>query len=82
MKYIVQLRLHPGVKNAAFEYFERRGPNQNPGVELRGAWIGKEADLVFALVEGDDPQQIQAAGASWKQFGQFEVYPVTDIEQY
>lgn len=82
MKYMVQFRLQPGVKNAVVEYFELRGPNRHPGVKFLGAWIGKEADVVFALVEGDNQEHLEAAGESWGQFGEVEVYPVTDVEQY
>jgi hypothetical protein len=82
MKYMVQFRLNPGSKNAVVEYFELRGPNRNPGVKFLGAWIGKGEDVVFVLVEGDDQQHLAAAGASWAQFGEFDVFPVTDVEQY
>ncbi|MDZ4782343.1 MAG: DUF3303 family protein [Planctomycetia bacterium] len=82
MKYMVQFKLRPGVKNQVIDSFELRGPNRNPGVKFLGAWIGNEVEVVFALLEASDDRHLAAAGASWGQFGEFEVFPVTDVEQY
>jgi len=82
MKYMVKFQLQPGVKNKVVESFELRGPNRNPGVKFLGAWIGKETDVVFALVEADNDEHLAAGGDAWRQFGAFEVFPVTDVEQY
>src|SRR6266550_5458735 len=53
MKFMVEFSVKPGDKNKAAQAFEQRGPNRNPGVAFRGAWIGQNADVVFALVESD-----------------------------
>jgi hypothetical protein len=82
MNYMVKFTLKPNSKNALMDHFDLRGPNRNPGVKFVNAWIGKDADVVFALVEGDREDQLQAAGASWSQFGEFEVFPVTDVQAF
>jgi hypothetical protein len=82
MKFMVQFRLKPDMKNKAVEYFENRGPNRNPGVTFRGAWIGKDSDVVFVLVESTDEALVTSVGQSWGQFGTHEAFPVLDIQQY
>ena len=51
MKYMVEFRLKPGSKSKAVEYFESRGPNRNPGVTFRGAWV--VAEILMDRVSGD-----------------------------
>ena len=82
MKFMVQFRLKPDMKSKAVEYFENRGPNRNPGVTFRGAWIGKDSDVVFVLVESTDEALVTSVGQSWGQFGMHEAFPVVDIQQY
>ena len=82
MKFIVQCRLNPGMKNQAVEYFEQRGPNRNPGVTFLGAWVGKDTDAAFVLLEAASGDQVRAGGQAWSEFGAFELFPVLDIQQY
>jgi hypothetical protein len=82
MRFMVEFRLKPGMKDQAVEYFEVRGPSRNPGVTLLGAWIGKDADVVFVLIEGANESQVEAAGQAWSEFGSFERFSVVDVEQY
>lgn len=82
MKFMVEFRLRPGSKNSVVDAFEQRGPNRNPGVTLLGAWVGTRRDLVFALGESDDESLIRQACLSWDDQGDFEIYPVVEIEQF
>ena len=82
MKFMVEFSVKPGDKNKAAQAFEQRGPNRNPGVAFRGAWIGQNADVVFALVESDDESLVTSAAKSWTELGDFRVTPVTDVEQF
>ena len=82
MKFMVEFSVHPGNKNKAVQAFEQRGPNRNPGVTFRGAWIGKNADVVFALVESDDESLVTSAAKSWTELGDSRVTPVIDVEQF
>jgi hypothetical protein len=82
MQFMVEFRLKPGMKNRAVEYFEVRGPNRSPGVTLLGAWIGKEADIAFVLIEGTNEAVVDAASQAWSEFGSFERFAVVDVEQY
>jgi hypothetical protein len=82
MKFIAQFRLNPGIKNQAVEYFESRGPNRNPGVTFLGAWVGKDTDTAFVLLEAASAEQVQAAGQAWSEFGTFELFPVLDVQQF
>lgn len=82
MKFMVQFRLKPGVKNKAIEYFENHSRNRNSGVALQNAWIGKDSDIVFVLVESPDAAHVAAAGQTWSEFGSHEIFPVLDIQQY
>jgi hypothetical protein len=82
MKLIAQFRLNPGMKNKAVEYFEQRGPNRNPGVTFLGAWVGKDTDVAFVLLEASSVDLVQAGGQAWSEFGTFELHPVLDIQQF
>ena len=82
MKFIVELRLQPGMRNKAVEAFEQRGPNRNPGATFKGAWVGKQSDVAFVLVESEDEAHVAKAAQSWAAFGQTQIHSVTDIEQY
>lgn len=82
MKFMVQLQLRPGTKNQAVEAFEQRGPNRNPGVTFRGAWIGAHSDVVFAIVESAAENLVSEAAKSLEAFGACQITPVLDIDQY
>jgi hypothetical protein len=82
MKFMVQFRLKPGSKNKAVACFESRGPNRNPGVTFRGAWVGKDSDVVFVLVESEDESLLTSAAQSWSEFGTHQATAVLDIQQY
>ncbi|MCI0540669.1 MAG: DUF3303 family protein, partial [Verrucomicrobiales bacterium] len=69
MQFIVEFQLKPGAKNQAVAAFEQRGPNRNPGVTLKGAWIGSRSDVAFILVDGADEAQVAKAAESWAAFG-------------
>ena len=82
MKFFVQFKLKPGNKQKVLELFELRGPNRNPGVTLKGAWIGKKEDVIFVLAESDDETILENAAQEWGQFGEYQITPVIDLEQY
>jgi hypothetical protein len=82
MKFIVQFQLKPGGRNAAVAGFEQQGPNRNPGVRFLGAWIGKQSDLAFVLVESDSEALVAKAGEAWSAFGDAQIHAVTDILQF
>lgn len=82
MKFMVEILLQPGTRNAMIESFEAKGPNRNPGVTFRGAWIGTKSDVVFVLVEADNPTLIDNACCAWNPPGELKVHPVVDVDQY
>jgi hypothetical protein len=82
MKFMVEFRIQPGNKNRAVEVFELRGPNRNPNVTFRGAWVGKHSDLAFVLVDSSDESQVTEAARSWSESGDFRVTEVIDVEQF
>jgi hypothetical protein len=82
MKYMVEFRLKPGLKNEVVDLFELRGPNRHPGVAFRGAWIGSQSDLVFILCESEDPAAVERACKPWLEHGDFTLHPVVDVEQF
>lgn len=82
MKYMVTIRLQPGTKQAVMESFEQIGPNRNPGVTYRGAWVGAQADVVYVLVESDDAALVDRAIQNWNPPGELETHPVIDVDQY
>ena len=82
MKYLVHFRLKPDLKNKAVEFFEARGPNRHLGVSFLGAWIGKEEDVAFVLLDSDSEDHLAATGKTWGQFGTYEATPVVDIQHY
>jgi hypothetical protein len=82
MKFMVEFPVRPGNKNRVVEAFEQRGPNRSPGVTFHGAWIGKDSDVVFALVESADESLVTSAAKSWTETGNFRITPVIDLEQF
>lgn len=82
MLFMVEFQLKPGTKNAAINAFELRGPNRNPGVTFRGAWVGAKADVGFVLVESDDESLIKKAGEPWPELGGYQIHQVIDVQQY
>jgi len=82
MKYMVEFSLQPGRASKAVELFETRGPNRNPGVTFRSAWIGAESDLIFALVESGDESHVAAAAQTWSESDEYRITRVIDIEQF
>jgi hypothetical protein len=81
MKYMAELRLKPDSRNRALEEFEQRGPNRNLGVSLLGAWVGKDTDVVYALLESTDAALAEQAASSWRAVAQYTITPVIDIQQ-
>ena len=82
MKCMVEFHLKPGAKEPAIQVFEQRGPNRNPGVTFRGAWIGTHSDIVFVLIESAHEAEVAQAAEAWRPHGEFTIHPVLDIEQY
>jgi hypothetical protein len=82
MTFMVQFSVKPGNKNKAVETFEKRGPNRNPGVTFRGAWIGSHTDVVYALVESSDESLVTQAARSWSELGDYRITQVIDVEQF
>jgi hypothetical protein len=82
MKFMVELVLKPGSTYRAMDAFELRGPNRNPGVVFRGAWVGIRSELVFALVESEDEALVREASRAWADVGEYKINPVVEIEQF
>ena len=82
MKFMIEFPIKPGNKNRVVEAFEQRGPNRSPGVTFQGAWIGKNSDVVFALVESANEAQVTEAAKSWSAVGNFRITQVIDVTQY
>lgn len=82
MKFMVEFHFYPDCKNKVVEVFELQGPNRNPGVKMRGAWIGNRSDIAFVLAESDDQTLIEKVAEGWAQFGNHQIHPVVEIDQY
>ena len=82
MKFMVEFAVRPGNRNNAVQNFEQRGPNRSPGITFHGAWVGKQTDVIFALVEGADESLVTSAAKTWSETGDFRITPVIDIESF
>jgi hypothetical protein len=82
MKFMIEFQLKADRKRAAVELFERIGPNRNPGVAFRGAWIGSRSDLAFVLVESAEESLVAKVAEAWREEGACSIHPVIDIEQF
>lgn len=82
MKFMVIYRTKPGTQNELMENFELRGPNRNPGTAFRSAWVSTQKDAIFVLGESVDEAHVLQACHSWDPTGDFEIFPVIDIEQF
>jgi Domain of unknown function (DUF3303) len=79
---MVECVLKADLKSQAVQAFEQRGPNRNPGVTFRGAWVGLQSDVVFVLVESAEESLVSDAARSWTEIGDYRVTPVIDLEQF
>jgi hypothetical protein len=82
MKFIVEFHLKPGSKDKVVEIFEQQGPNRNPGVAFRGAWIGKDESIAFVLTESAEESLVANVCQAWSEYGDCEIHAVVDLEQY
>jgi hypothetical protein len=82
MKFFVKCQLKPGNKKKVMEAFELRGPNRNPGVAFRGAWIGKSEEVIYVLAECANEELLRKAAQGWGDFGDYEITPVIDFDEY
>jgi hypothetical protein len=80
--FLLEFRLNPGSKTKVVDLFELRGPNRAPGVSFRNAWIGTRTEQIFVLCESADEQLVEQACQAWSEFGQFQIHPVINHEQY
>jgi hypothetical protein len=82
MKFFVEFQLKPGNKQKVLELFELQGPNRNPVVTLKGEWIGKNEEVIYVLAESEDETLLGNAAQAWGKFGNNEITPVIDLEQF
>jgi hypothetical protein len=82
LKFMVEFRNQPGMKNPIVDAFTLRGPNRNPGVEFKDAWLGKQDDLIFILCESDEQSLVENACRTWSEYGEFRIFPVVEIQDY
>jgi hypothetical protein len=79
---MVEFHFQPDSKEKVLAAFELQGPNRNPGVKFRGAWIGTRSDMAFVLAESDDQALIEKVAQSWSQYGSYQIHPVVEVENY
>jgi hypothetical protein len=79
---MVEFHLKPGSKREVMDLFELRGPNRNPGVKYRGAWLGTRSDIIFVVGEADSDALVERVAQSWSAHGTFTIHPVIDFEEY
>jgi hypothetical protein len=79
---MVEFRFKPESKEKVLAAFEAQGPNRNPGVQFRGAWIGTRSDMAFVLAESEDQALIEKVAESWAHYGSYQIYPVVEVENY
>ena len=82
MKWMVEFHFKSEHKDQVMELFEQQGPNRNPGVKFRGAWIGSRTDVAFVLVEGDDEKRMEDVAQSWSEHGSYKLHPCVEVENY
>ncbi len=82
MKFMVEFHLKSDSKKKAVEIFEQSGPNRNPGVAFRGAWVGMRSDMVFVLTESDDEALVAKVAEGWREYGDHRIHPVIDFENF
>jgi hypothetical protein len=81
MKYMVEFQFPAERRDAILQRFEERGPNRNPGVKFRDAWIGERDHVIFVLVESADIAEVQSACCTWTDIGPAKITPVVAVEQ-
>jgi hypothetical protein len=81
MKYMVEFPFPADQREPILRRFEERGPNRNPGVKFRDAWIGERDHVIYVLVESDDIAAVESACCSWADMGPAKITPVVGVEQ-
>lgn len=79
MMFIVDFQQQAGARNKALEAFERQGPNRNSGVKFEAAWIGRDSDVAFALVDAADEAQVATAADTWSELSSAKIHAVVDV---
>lgn len=82
MQFLVEFHLKSGSKNQVVDAFEKRGPNRNPGVVFRGAWIGTRSDIAFVLCESESEALVEKVCESFQEHGSGKIHAVVDVENF
>ncbi|ABN58026.1 MULTISPECIES: DUF3303 domain-containing protein [Methanoculleus] len=79
MQFIHIFTWEPG-KTA--EIMEARAREEIPeGVTLINEWVDLVGNMVFRLIETDDPVALMKVGFSWSDLGYREVHPVMESKE-
>lgn len=77
MLFMVVERFAPGRMAQAYEIVRERGRLLPEGLIYVDSWVGAGLDVVFQLMECEDPALFQEWVAQWGDLADIEIIPVT-----
>jgi len=51
-------------------------------VTLQGAWIAKNEEMIYVIAESEDEALLVNAAQSWGKYGDYQITPVIELDQY
>ena len=81
MKYMLHIPLTPDSFHDRVARFLDTGAPPPAGVTMLGRWHGLGLDVVYVLVEADEPKAVYLWAAQWSDIFEFEVVPVIEDEE-
>ena len=75
-KYMVVERFKPGCFEQNNERWNQKGRMLPEGLYYLNSWVNKEENICFQLMETNHPQLFDKWIENWKDFTDFEVFPI------
>ena len=74
--YMVIEYFRPGCFEAVYERFDKQGRLLPEGLHYIDAWVSKDKNVCFQLMQTDNPALFPEWFRRWEDLIEFEVYPI------
>jgi len=69
-------KFKPGMMENNYEVYNNQGRMFPEGLYYLNSWVNSENNVCFQLMESNDPELFEEWFEKWKQFVEFELYPI------
>ena len=74
-------RFHPDKIKELYERFDKKGRLLPKGVHYIDSWVDEKVEICFQLMESESIEKLQEWIKHWKDFAEFEIFPVINSAQ-